>query len=121
MAKEYFEKLAKLMEESCKDLFTEVNLEIKHFFSGAALFANDQICVSYTPAGFAIKLPDALVDELMGEDGSKSLQYFPKSPIKKNYVVLPKRMLEDKNVLCYWVGRSIDYVLPLPMPKKKKK
>ncbi|MBC8549704.1 MAG: TfoX/Sxy family protein [Candidatus Brocadiales bacterium] len=119
MAKEYFEKLATLIEGSCKDILTKANLEIKHFFSGAAVYANERICISYTPAGFAIKLPDALVDELMGENDTKSLQYFPKAPIKKNYVVLPKRMIEDKDVLCYWIGKSVDYVLTLPKPKKK--
>jgi len=121
MAKEYFEKLSDLMAEICTDNPTNVSLEIKHFFSGAAIYADGRICISFSPAGFAIKLPDALRNELMREKDTKNLRYFPKAPIKKNYIVLPTSMIEDKDTLGYWVEKSIDYVLTLPKPKKKKR
>jgi len=121
MAKEYFVKLSNLMAEICIDTPTNVSLEIKHFFSGAAIYADGRICISFSPAGFAIKLPDALRNELMREKDTKHLRYFPKAPIKKNYIVLPTRMIEDKDALSYWVEKSIDYVLTLPNPKKKKR
>ncbi|MBE9524661.1 MAG: TfoX/Sxy family protein [Chloroflexi bacterium] len=120
MAKEYLDKLSDLVTEIVSDMSTTVDLEIKHFFSGAAAYADGRICISLTPAGFALKLPDALRNELMREKNAKHLRYFPKSPIKKDYVVLPDKILDDKNMLCYWVEKSIEYVLTLPKPKKKK-
>lgn len=107
------------MAEIASDVSTPASLEIKHFFSGAAVYADGRICISLTPAGFALKLPDDLRARLMKEKGTKNLQYFPGAPIKKDYVVLPQRLLDDRDRLCFWVEKSIEYVLTLPQPKKK--
>ncbi len=119
MAKEYLDRLSDLMAEIASNLTTTANLKIKHFFSGAAVYADGRICITLTPAGFALKLPAGLRDELLTHEGTTNLQYFPKAPIKKDYVVLSQRMLDDRDTLCFWVDKSIEYVLTLPKPKKK--
>lgn len=119
MAQAYLDQLTDLMAELAPCLAATAGLTLRHFFSGAAVYADDRICISFTPAGFALKLPQDLRNELMKEKGAKSLQYFPSAPLKKAYVVLPQRMLDDKEALCFWVDKSIDYVLTLPRPKKK--
>jgi len=118
MAKEYLEKLSAVMKKTTARRFKNVNIECKHFFSGAAVYADGRICISLTPVGFAIKLPENSRDQLLKEKGTKSLRYFPKGPIKKDYVVLPKAMLNDIKVLRSWVKITIEYVLTLPKPKK---
>jgi len=60
MAKEYLDRLNDLMAEIAPDVSTTANLEVKHFFSGAAVYADGRICISLTPAGFALKLPNSL-------------------------------------------------------------
>jgi TfoX/Sxy family transcriptional regulator of competence genes len=117
MAKEYLDRLSDLMTDLGSNVSTTANLKIKHFFSGAAVYADGRICITLTPAGFAIKLPKALRDELMEEEGTKNLQYFSNAPIKKEYVVLPQRMLDDRDTFSFWVEKSIEYVLTLPQPK----
>lgn len=119
MTKEYLDRLNDLMAEIAPDISTTASLEVNHFFSGAAVYADGRICISLTPAGFALKLPEALRDELMKEEGTKNLQYFPKAPIKKDYVVLSQRQLDDRDRFCFWVENSIEYVLTLPQPEKK--
>lgn len=114
MAKAYYDHLSALIVGIAPQLSTKANLEIKHFFSGAAVYADGRICISLTPAGFGLKLPEDLRSELIQEEGAQPLRYFPKAPIKKEYVVLPERMLEDKQALCFWVEKSIKYVLALP-------
>ena len=111
MAKEYLGRLSDLIADIASNLSTSANLETKHFFSGAAAYADGRICISLTPAGFALKLPAGLRDELLRQEGTKNLQYFPGAPIKKNYVVLPQRMLDDRDTLCFWVDKSIEYLL----------
>ncbi len=120
MAKKYMEQLTALMKEATPVKDRDTTLECKHFFSGAALYANGKICMSLTPVGFAIKLPEASRRILMKQKGTKELRYFPEGPIKKDYVVLPKIMLNDMKVLRHWVKVSIKYALTLPAPVKKK-
>ncbi len=62
-------------------------METKHFFSGAALYINDTICVSWSPVGLAFKLPEDKVHKLIGAGKAKELKYFPKGHVKKGYAL----------------------------------
>ena len=108
MAKEYLEKLSELMKRVKLERFGNAKLEIKHFFSGAAVYANGKVCITLTPVGFAIKLPEESRNTLMKQKGAKSLRYFPKGHIKKDYVILPKSMLNDMKTLRLWIKISIE-------------
>ncbi|MGB7033246.1 MAG: hypothetical protein WBF29_17540, partial [Syntrophobacteria bacterium] len=63
-----------------------VSLECKHFFSGAALYANGKICASLTPAGFGLKLPAEVRNRLIEEGDGQELRYFETAPVKREYV-----------------------------------
>jgi hypothetical protein len=52
----------------------------------------------------------------MKERGAKPLRYFPKAPVKKDYVILPKAMLKDMKTLRRWMTVSVKYVLSLAAP-----
>ena len=121
MAHEYLTQLSALLKSPTAGQFKDVKLECKHFFSGAAVYANERICMSLTPVGFAIKLPENLRNTLINGHGAKPLRYFPNGPIKKDYVVLPKAMLKDMQALRRWVKISIEYVASLPAPARKGK
>lgn len=117
MAEEYLEQLSTLMEKASPGKIKD-NLECKHFFNGAAVYAKGRICMSLTPVGFAIKLPEESRNILIKQQGAKPLRYFPKGPIKKDYVVLPKAVLNDIKALRNWVKASIEYVVSLPLRAK---
>ena len=121
MAKEYLEKLTEILKRAMARRFASVKFECKHFFSGAAVYADGRICISLTPAGFAIKLPEEQRKILLRKRGTKCLRYFPKAPIKKDYVLLPVSMINDTKELRKLVKLTIEYVLTLPKPKKKKR
>ena len=121
MAQEYLEQLTVLMKEATSGRFKEIKLECKHFFSGAALYANSHICISLTPVGFAIKLPEESRNALLKQKGTKLLRYFPESPIKKDYIILPKAILNDTKVFRYLVKLGIEHVVALPGPVRKKR
>lgn len=120
MAKEQLEQLTALIKQVTSGKYKDAKLECRHFFSGAAVYVNERICISLTPVGFAIKLPEESRNALLKQKGTKRLRYFPKAPIKKDYVVLPKIMLKDMRTLRHWVGVSIEYALTLPEPIRKK-
>ena len=121
MAKEYLEKLTEILKRAMARRFASVKFECKHFFSGAAVYADGRICISLTPAGFAIKLPEEQRKVLLQKRGTKCLRYFPKAPIKKDYVVMPDTMLKDIKTLRSWTKLTVEYVLSLPKPKEKKR
>ena len=88
----------------------DVKLEVKHFFSGAAVYVNEKIFMTLTPVGLAIKLPENNIEKLLKEGKAKKLRYFPKAPIKKDYAILPKAMSNDLKSLRYYIKMSIEHV-----------
>ena len=107
MAGEYLERLSELMKRVAPSGFSNVKLECKHFFSGAALYANGKICATLTPKGFAIKLPEKNIKKLLKEGKAKKLRYFPKAPIKKDYIVLSNAMTDDLKILRHYIKMSV--------------
>ena len=88
-----------------------VSLECKHFFSGAALYANGKICASLTPAGFGLKLPVEVRNRLIEEGDGKELRYFETAPVKREYVALSQSVVDDPERLQSLLNLSIGYVV----------
>lgn len=88
MAKEYLEKLSGLVERlGIEKEAGATAIEVKHFFAGAALYVNKKICVSWSPAGLAFKLPEEEVNKLITSGKAKPLKYFTKGHVKKGYAL----------------------------------
>ena len=120
MAKEYLHKLSVFIDKATSDCFDGVYLECKHFFSGAALYADEKICISLTPVGLALKLPEETKNTLLKDKTAVPLRYFPKGPIKKDYVLFPNGMKNGGKALHNYVKESVEYALTLPKPKRKR-
>ena len=99
MAKEYLEKLSKLLNEVQLEGKVAIPLVVKHFFSGAALYANEQICASWSPAGLAFRLSDKETERLISSGKAKPLKYFAKGHIKKGYALFENPEEHKAN---YW-------------------
>jgi len=119
MAKEHLKKLSAFIEKATADWSENIKLECKYFFSGAALFAEERICISLTPVGLAIKLPEDTKDNLLINKKAIPLIYFPKAPVKKGYVLFPGGIAKGSKTMHRYVKESIEYVLTLPKPKRK--
>ena len=87
MAKEYFEKLSNLVSDLKLEDEIDYPFEIKHFFSGAALYIGGKIRVSWSPVGLAFKLQESEVNKLIRNGEAKPLKYFPEGNIKKGYAL----------------------------------
>ncbi len=95
-------------------------IECKHFFGGAAAYADGRIFMTLTTVGLALKLPEASRLTLL-DAGAMPLQYFPNAPIKKDYVVLPDDLANDANALAPWIAESVAFSRTFPTPRKTKK
>ena len=111
MARIYLNKLKSLFQKVELADMDNIKLEFKHFFSGAAVYANGKICVTLSPAGFALKLSRTNIDSLLESEGNKRLCYFPKSPIKKDYVLLSDNILNNAKSLGRLIRTSIEFVV----------
>ena len=87
MAKVYFEKLSALLEELQIEQEVTKQMEVKYFFSGAALYINKTICASWSPAGLAFKLEEQEASKLIKSGKAIPLKYFPKGHVKKGYAL----------------------------------
>ena len=111
MAKEYFEKLNILVRKTKIANEVKFDLEVKHFFSGAALYANGIICVSWSPAGLAFKMSETDADKLINSGKTIPLKYFPKGRIKKGYALFEN---PDSTPPGKWKGRLIKAIQQIP-------
>lgn len=118
MTKEYVGQLTNLLARLISGRPVHgAQVECKDFFSGAAAYANGRIFMTLTPVGLAIKLPEKARTDLMGK-GATPLRYFPKAPVKKEYAVLPRTVLDDAEAMQRLVKTSIEYVRSVPVTRK---
>ena len=112
MAEPYLKRLATMLREARPKMSRGVRLQCRHFFSGAALYANRTICASLTPAGFAVKLSQESRAALLRERRGTPLRYFEGGPIKKEYVVLSAATLSEPAAIRAFLRQSIRYATP---------
>ncbi len=108
MAEKYLRDLAALMARLSPGVPGRCVLEFKHFFGGAAVYADGHICMTRTPVGLALKLPEDACEALFAAGGTP-LRYFAKAPVKKQYVVVPEGIAGDVARLKPWVEAAIGY------------
>lgn len=110
MTIKYLSELRSLFQKVELAGIDNIKLEFEHFFSGAAVYANGKICATLSPAGFALKLSKPDIDSLLESKENKRLRYFPKSPIKKDYVVISDNIINNAESLSSLIRISIEFV-----------
>lgn len=103
----YLDEITKLLKQTCPKLSTTHKVEFKNCFGAVAGYVDGKIFISCGKFGIALKLPKDILDELFDEKDVKHLRYFPKGHIKKEYAVLPKRILENKQKFKKLIEKSI--------------
>ncbi|GMQ79395.1 MAG: hypothetical protein BMS9Abin02_1983 [Anaerolineae bacterium] len=111
MAQPYLGRLSHIIEQHGPISPENVTLEARHFFSGAALFANGKICASLSPAGFAVKLPAEVRQNLLDERIGKEFRFFAKGPIKREYILLSDSFIQDEEALQRLIEASVSYAV----------
>ena len=106
MVERYRLELREILDQFEADREERAEVECRHFFSGAAAYVDGRIFMSLSPAGLALKLPDAEREKLLSEGGAP-LRYFPKAPVKKDYVVLPESIALDRSAVNALIAQAI--------------
>ena len=90
MAEPYLGQLSDLLDALGLSKPAGADLECRHFFAGAALYADGKICASLTPVGLALRLPPDVREVMLAEGRGRPLRYFDGGKVKKEYVLLPE-------------------------------
>lgn len=106
MAQPYLDELTQLVHDIDSGGF---DMTCKHFFSGAALYVDGQICASLMPKGLAFKLPESRCAELLGENAAVPMQYFDNSPVKRGYILIPDIDVLSKRDIRNYFDECIAY------------
>jgi TfoX/Sxy family transcriptional regulator of competence genes len=111
MAEPYLTRLAKMVDGVRPLQVGGATLECRHFFSGAALYAEGRIVASLSPAGFAVKLPEDSRRSLLEAGEGTEFRFFASGPIKREYVALSESIMEEKESLRELIGLGVAYAL----------
>ena len=110
MAEAYLEILTNTIASLELKTSPEVSLECKHYFLGAALFADGKIFASLGPVGYRFKLPAEVRTQLIDSGDADELRYYKKGHAKKEYVLFPDSIVEDTKRFAQLLETSIEYV-----------
>ena len=107
----YLEKITKLLAQARPKLAMRYGLEFKNCFGAVAGYVQGKIFISCGTFGIALKLPPKTLTILFKQKDTKHLRYFPHGHIKKEYAILPERIIKNRHALGKLMDESVTYVL----------
>ena len=110
MNEEFRRTLSEFLDAPLNEELSGRALEFKPCFGAVAGYIDGKIFVSCGNFGLALKLPLGPRTELLQRKGGTPLRYFPKGHVKKEYVVIPQRILDDGRTFRGLVRQSVEYV-----------
>ena len=102
--------LTRLLKRARPRLASTHALAFKSVFGAVAGYVNGSIFVSCGRFGTALRLPPEMLEQLFREEGAEPLRYFPNGHVKKQYAVLPERILEDRRRFGELIDESVGHV-----------
>ena len=114
MAEPYLTRLAQIVDELGPLQAGGATFDSRHFFSGAALYADGRIFASLSPAGFALKLPAGTRRRLIAEGRGTEFRFFPNGPVKREYVALSDSTVANAESIRELITLSVDYAVDVP-------
>jgi TfoX/Sxy family transcriptional regulator of competence genes len=94
--------------------------EPRKMFGYSCVFAKGNMFVGLHEAGMVLRLPEEQRTEFLQFKGAKQFEPMP-GRVMREYVVVPKMLLNEPIELRAWVKKSLDYVLSLPTKAKREK
>ena len=92
--------------------------EPRKMFGYSCVFAKGNMFAGLHEAGMVLRLPEEQRIEFIRLKGAKQFEPMP-GRVMREYVVVPKGLLNAPEQLRSWVEKSLAYVLSLPAKAKK--
>ena len=110
MVNHYRDRLTMLLEQVHPRLALEHQLEFKNLFGAVAGYVGGRVFISCGKFGVALRLPADLLEDLLKETDVERLKYFPNGHVKREYAVVPERIIGDNQYWSKLIGESVNYV-----------
>ena len=111
MSHDHVTSLSELLDRTHPSLGSSHTLECKSFFGAANGYIDGHVFITIGKFGVALKLPPDILKRLFDEKDVQPLKYFPKGHVKKDYAVLPSRIVEDLKVFKKLLDQCIEFAL----------
>jgi TfoX/Sxy family transcriptional regulator of competence genes len=92
--------------------------EPRKMFGYSCVFAKGNMFAGLHEAGMVLRLPEDQRDEFLRLKGSEQFEPMP-GRVMREYVVVPRILLNEPDQLRKWTEKSFAYVLSLPAKAKK--
>jgi hypothetical protein len=109
MRKEYLSGVTDLLQVVHPTLAFTHKLEFKNCFGAVAGYVDGRIFISCGKFGVALRLPPETRESLFEDEEVEHLRYFPNGHIKKEYAVLPQRIIGNHEWFKELIDKSIGY------------
>ena len=111
MKNRYAGRITALLDQARPKLATAHQIDFKNVFGAVGGYVDGRIFISCGKFGLALRLPPQVLEVLFKEQGARRLRYFPKGHIKKEYAVIPGRILKDASEVGKLLDESVRYAL----------
>ena len=111
MTLSYSNRLEDLLKRVRPRLAISHHLEFKNCFGAVAGYVNGKVFVSCGNFGLALRLPPEILAQLFREADVSPLKYFAGGHVKREYAVIPKRIIGDRSRFKKLVDKSVRFVL----------
>jgi hypothetical protein len=105
----YLVELNGLLDRAIPQLASTDRLSFEGVFGAVGGYVDDNIFISCGKFGVALRLPPAALRGVFEADDVQPLRYFPKGHVKREYAVIPNRILEDTGHLSQLIGESVSF------------
>ena len=113
MINHYRDRLTMLLGQVHPQLALEHQLEFKNLFGAVAGYVGGRVFISCGKFGVALRLPADLLEDLFKETDVERLMYFPNGHVKREYAVVPERIIDNKRYFSKLIDDSVNYVAEL--------
>ena len=105
----YLSSLEDLLKQVLPTDVKHKRFEFKNCFGAVACYVDGNIFVSYGKFGLALKLPPRSLAALSREADVLPLRYFKNGHVKREYAVIPERILNDRRRFRELLNKSIKF------------
>jgi TfoX/Sxy family transcriptional regulator of competence genes len=111
----YLNKLEDVLKRFRPKLATSDRLKFRNCFGAVAGYVDGNIFASCGKFGLALRLPSQTLAELFGEPDESPLKYFEKGHVKKDYAVIPERIIDDRARFRKLLNKSVKFALSVSL------